>query len=317
MQTIEPFAWRRLTPKSQVEHRVDEEGEIVLRGTTDAPPFTTARVQDGQGGFVDRDLASLGLMWVRAIDDADGWVLRTHGEPETMAWILGRWLAAVRGAVSSIDERVVTATIPCEVGRADVDADGYLKASRTERGYPDRAGERDPGDFDRDLQDWNRPGHGAHSSHGLMQTLIATALAVRPGLFAGVEPSRYRTVLWNPDNALACGVAYLESFPADVRSDPLACRITYGAGSVRPSSATRWGAVVYSELVPLRFIAFWNDEVEVRMHGRALPQPTPSTPSGVPVAEESPGPWVFAAAAWFLAALATCVALFGPSEDQE
>ncbi len=96
-----------------------------------------------------------------------------------------------------------------------------------------------------------------------MQTLIATATTVRPDLFAGIEPRHYRRVLWVPTNSIACGAAYLARFPNDMRTDPLATRFMYGAGRVQPAH-NRWGAVLYDELVPLTWLAFWNDEAALR-----------------------------------------------------
>ena len=150
-------------------------------------------------------------------------------------------------------------------------------------GLPERSGEGDPGDEDRDAQDWTASG-GQHSSHGLLQTLIGTAVAARPDLFAGVDPAKYREVLWRPENSIAAGVAYMAHFDASVLADPVALRFAYGAGSVRPSSSNRWGAVLYDEIVPLRFIAFWNDLACV-LAGQCVAAPPPN-PTPAPASRE-------------------------------
>lgn len=255
---MEAFTWRRLTESASVEYALDTRGYLVVRGTTSAPPFTTIRARDGHGGFAERPIESLGFVWIHAGGDA--WALRTRGEPTTMAHVRARYgeLAHEAATARGVDERIVLVTIASEVGNAAPDADGYVKAPRTEPGYPGRTGEGDKGDAARDAEDW-RLSRGAHSSHGVMQTLIRTAVGVRPDLFHNVAATALREVLWKPENAIACGVAYMASFPHDVQEDPLAVRVMYGAGSVRPTDANRWGAVIYDELVPLWALAFWND----------------------------------------------------------
>ena len=193
-----------------------------------------------------------------------------------MTSISARWgdvVNEVAGA-AGVDPRFVLTTIACEAVNADAgNAGGFVKAPRTEKGYPNRTGEGDPGDEDRDAQDWSSSG-GQHSSHGLMQTLIGTAVAARPDLFAGVAPAQYREVLWRPENSIAAGVGYLAHFEPSLLADPLALRVAYGAGSVR-SSSNRWGAVLYDEIVPLKFIAFWNDLACI-LAGQCAAAPTPS-----------------------------------------
>ena len=253
-----PFDWRRLTDASSVAYRLEESGRIDVFSDTGAAPFDTARVRDGHGGFVDASLDSIGVVWTTTADQS--WELRTPGEPSTMAHISARWGELVNqiAGAAGVDPRFVLTTIACEAGNTAPDANGFVKAPRTEKGYPNRSGEGDPGDEDRDAQDWTANG-GQHSSHGLMQTLIGTAVAARPDLFGGVDPSQYREVLWRPENSIAAGVAYMAHFDASLLADPVALRFAYGAGSVRPTSSNRWGAVLYDEIVPLRFIAFWND----------------------------------------------------------
>jgi hypothetical protein len=302
MLTIEPFGWRRLTPLSTIEHRLDPDGTLRLRGeVSETVPFTSARVRDGHGGFAEKPLDALGFVWTRAAD-GDGWILRTAGDPTTIGHTAGRWAWAVREASTDalVDERFLWATIACEVGDASPDASGLVRAPRTETGYPRRAGERDPGDGERDAEDWDAfvvsgRRRVMHSSHGLMQTLISTAIAVRPDLFAGVDPEHFRDVLANPDHSIACGTAYAATFPAEVLADPLASRFQYGAGSVRASATNRWGAVLYDEIVPLSFVAFWNDLAALQ-GSYVVPPPTP-------VVDD-----VAMKAAWLLAAF-SCLAL--------
>ena len=50
------FDWRRLTSSGAVAYRLDESGRIDLLSDTSSPPFDTATVRDGSGGFVDRPL---------------------------------------------------------------------------------------------------------------------------------------------------------------------------------------------------------------------------------------------------------------------
>ena len=66
------------------------------------------------------------------------------------------------------------------------------------------------------------------------------------------------------------------AFRRERARDPIALRFAYGAGGVRPSSSNRWGAVLYDEIVPLRFIAFWNDLACV-LAGECAPALNPIT----------------------------------------
>lgn len=282
-----PFSWRHLSDAraNAVEYALNERGYLLLRGTTSAPPFATLTVRDGKDGFAPRPIESLGFVWTSAGEDA--WALRTRGEPQTMTHVRRYFgaLAEQETRGRDVDPRVVLVTIASEVGRVVPDANGYVKAPHAEVGYPGRTGDHDPGDEDRDAIDWESS-HGGHSAHGVMQTLIRTAFGVRPDLFQGFEPRQYREVLWRPQNAIACGVAYMQTFPQPVRQDPLATRIMYGAGSVRPSSGNRWGAVIYDELVPAWAVAFWNDLAFVLEGGAEPVRPDPVRPAaasqGVP-----------------------------------
>lgn len=278
MLTLIPFPWRRLTARSHMEHRLDEQGELVLRGASDTePPFSSATVRDGAGGFVKRSLAQLGYVWTRATS-GEGWTLRSSGDPITVARTSTLWSDLVRAITEplGLDERIVLITIACESFGAVPDAKGLVYAPRTENGYPRRTGEHDPGDPARDAEDWRLSG-GMHSSHGLMQTLIATAVAARPDLFAGRDPKQYRKVLWIPANSIACGVAHLKHFSPEVLADPLAVRFAYGAGSVRPAENV-WGAFLYDELVPLMWVSFWNDDASVRAGSNAIARGWPPAP---------------------------------------
>jgi hypothetical protein len=300
---MKPFGWQRLSHLSAVEYRLDESGVLLLRaGNPDAVPFATARVRDGKGGFVERPLDTLGFSWTR---NDDGWELRTSGAPVTMGHTDTRWGSVVTEASSNalVDERFLLVTIACEVGDVVPDAGGLVRAPRTERGYPRRTGESDHGDARRDAEDWaayiasGRRGT-THSSHGVMQTLVSTAIGVRPDLFDGVEPADYRYVLAEPASSIACGAAYIATFPNAAKQDPLAARFKYGAGSIRPAQ-NRWGAVIYDELVPLMFVAFWNDLACVRTGTCVAPL--------VPVPARRPelsrtAAWLFAAISCFVLA---------------
>ena len=308
MQTIAPFDWRRLTPEGEIVYRLDARGALVFRG--DAPPIDSVRVRDGRGGFVTRALSDLPFAWERA-DDGDGWALRTRGQPTTAARVRAFWGTLVTHAANAagIDARLVFATIAAEAGGIAPDGNGLVRAPRTERGYPARTGESDPGDFARDAEDWsaylqNPRGRIAHSSHGLMQTLISTAYAARPNLFAGLDPAFYRTVLWNPEDSIACGVAHMASFDDATLNDPIAFRFRYGGGHIKPTRANPWGATpLYDEVVPLFFVAYWNDDACLLRGACKAPSMTP------PRAASSLSPaWLFAGASFVAAGIAAAYA---------
>jgi hypothetical protein len=303
-RAVHAFDWKKLTPASELAHRVDDAGRLLLRGDdATTAPFETARVRDGRGGFVTRSVASLGFTWTRAESD-DGWTLRTAGTPTTMTSVAGFWGHMVRDACAplGLDAQLVLMTIACEAGAVRPDRKGLVKAPRTENGYPQRAGERDPGDFARDAKDW-RASRGAHSSHGLLQTLIATATAARPDLFKDTSPSKYRTVLWSPANSIACGVAHIAGFPDRVLRDPLALRVHYASGSVRAPATTpnRWGAVLYDELVAMYGVAFWNDAAALAAHA---PAPTHARDETVARAPDHSIAWAFATLSLFALSIA-------------
>jgi hypothetical protein len=303
MLTIDPFAWRRLTPKGAVEYRLREDGFLALRGEA-APPFVVApKVRRADGGFGPASLEALGFVWVAA-DDGDGWLLRTHGAPSTMDRTLAHWAPLVRELADplGLDERLALVTIACESGGPAPDGDGLVKAPRTEKGYPRRAGERDPGDLARDAEDW-AASRGMHSSHGLLQTLIGTAYGARPDLFQGVAPADFRKVLWRPANSLACALAYAQSFPAAHLADPLAFRVHYGSGRIAPAD-NLWGAVVYDDRVPLDFLARWNDGACIAAGTCASPAPAPPPE---PAPRASTAAWLVTAFSLF--ALSTFAAL--------
>jgi hypothetical protein len=295
--TLKAFDWRKLTAESAIEYALDDAGVIRVRGQGDAPPFETVRVRSGRV-FVDMTIDELGLAWKQA-PGGDGWILRTVGAPSTVSHVDGLWGALVReSADPAFDERLVLVTIAAEAGGIAPDEEGFVKAPRTEVGYPRRTGEHDPGDFDRDAVDFFASG-GAHSSHGLMQTLISTARAARPDLFANVDPSRSRMVLWSPANSIACGVAHASSFAAAIKTDPVQFRVKYGSGGIRAVSTNAWGVDLYDESVMARFIALWNDDACVRAFDcTAPPMPAPS-PSPAPQRQPATGAWVFASFALF------------------
>ena len=273
MTGIEPFPWRRLTDDAVLEYALDARGALLLRGQVSArPPLTTARVRDVNGVTRSCPLDALPFEWARA-GARDGWILRSRGEHRTMARVNALWREPVCAASRSLglDERLALVTIACEAGAVVPDDDGLVKVPRTEPGYPRRRSEVDPGDFHRDAEDWSLhredPRHTAtHSQHGLMQTLVSTAVAARAELFEGVEPSRYRTVLWDPATSVACGLAHMASFDEAMRRDPLRMRFRYASGRIAPTADNPWGAGgIYDDLVPLFFVAYWNDDAHMRM----------------------------------------------------
>jgi hypothetical protein len=274
MTGLAPFPWRRLTAESVLEYALDARGALLLRSHARArPPLTTARVRDVSGVTRSCALDTLPFEWGRA-GARDGWILRSRGEPRTMARVNALWGGPVRAASRSVglDERLALVTIACEAGAVMPDDDGLVKVPRTEPGYPRRRSEVDPGDFDRDAEDWSihsdDPRHTAtHSQHGLMQTLVSTAVAARAELFDGVEPSRYRTVLWDPASSVACGLSHMASFDEAARIDPLRMRFRYASGRIAPTAENPWGAGgLYDDLVALFFVAYWNDDAHMRGH---------------------------------------------------
>lgn len=315
MLALSPFPWRRLTPQSKLEHRIDDSGALLLRGAS-APPFSEAYVRDGNGGFVKRGVEALGFRWVEG-DLEGGWMLRTSGAPSTMRTVADRWKVLVRQAADALglDERLVLTTIACEAGTAEADSRGLVPLPRTERGYPRRTGERDPGDLARDAEDWAAfvasGGKGTtHASHGLLQTLVSTAVHVRPDLFQGVEPKSYRTVLWNPAASIACGAAYMATFGEAVQRDPLALRASYGAGGVYTKDDGLWGAVFYDDLVPMHWIAFWNDDACLRSGDCTAPVADPRVGRGEAASADGQD-FVALAKPFFLASAAVAAATVG------
>ena len=279
MTRIEPFPFRRLTADSALEHALDARGALLLRGHAPGrPPLTTARVRDVNGVTRACALDGLPFEWAPA-GARDGWILRSRGGPRTMAQVNALWRDPVRAASRSLglDERLALVTIACEAGAVMPDDDGLVKVPRTERGYPRRRSEADPGDFDRDAEDWSLHREdprstATHSQHGLMQTLVSTAVAARAELFDGVEPSRYRTVLWDPASSVACGLSHMASFDDDVQRDPLRMRFHYASGGIAPTTENPWGAGgIYDDLVALFFVAFWNDDAHMRARVPAAP----------------------------------------------
>lgn len=257
MPKITAFDWTTLTPLSKIRHRVNEDGLIVVQDPT-APysvPFAVGREYEWE---------------VKGIGEE--WALRTTGAPSTMSRLetcFGGMTCAV-SLITGVDERALMTAIACESGPDHTQPSGRsLKSPRTELGYPGRTGEGDHGDEQRDEQDWLLH-KGIHSSHGLMQTLIGTAVGCAPHLFAGCPISKYREVLWDPAKSIEAGARFMACFPAAHLADPVALRFHYASGGVYASPKTRWGARMY-ELggVPaegpciLNWVAFWNDLAEV------------------------------------------------------
>ncbi len=273
MLTIQPFDWRRLSAHSQMEHRLAADGTLRLRGLhPDEAPLDLARVFP----------AGMDPYWERPAD-RDGWILRRSKTSWDMRRIVSDWGGPARSVADplGIDERAVLVLIQCETGGVlERDADGYVKAPRTAEGYPEHGGDRDKGDFFRDAEDW-RASRGMYSSHGLMNTRIGDAMIARPDLFASIEPTLYRSVLWVPENSLACALAHVANYPSEVLADPLLFRIRYrGHATVEVSPATKWGlAPICDDRVLLRFIAFWNDDACVRAGTCATPPPPTPPPS--------------------------------------
>lgn len=254
------FGWRKLHTLSAIEHRLDASGFVLLRMGSSDPPFTTmTKVRTGKGGFHEASLESRGFAWSKV---GDGWALRARSiAPVQRAKAYYGEIAKRQGASAQIDPRFLLVTMACESMAPAPDKIGAVKAPRTEKGYPGRTGEGDIGDYDRDLLDW-KASRGAHSSHGLMQTLIRTAVDVRPDLFEGTDPRLYRTILWSPELSIACGAAaiakMLSAWPM-AKGDPLAMRTIYASGGLHKDPSSRWGVVFYDELVPVSFLALWNE----------------------------------------------------------
>jgi hypothetical protein len=310
---IQAFGWSKLTAQSAIEHRLDASGALLLRMGDLEPPFMVARARDGKGGFGDVELARLGFTWQRV---GDGWALRSprHAADLKRAVQFYGSLALREAAAAQIDPRAVLVTMVCESGAPAPDAHGWVKKPRTEQGYPNRAGENDAGDFERDLEDWTKTG-GLKSSHGLMQTLIGTAVSVRPDVFQGWEPKLYRTALWIPENSIKCGVGAMASLARKVprvRVDPHALRIAYGAGlgGLAPH-ANRWGVRVFDDLVPMHFVGVWN-ELACLTAGTCGELPSPAVPSSEPPAAVLAQPksaWLAVGLASFALAATSAVAL--------
>ena len=88
-------------------------------------------------------------------------------------------------------------------------------------------------------------------------------------------------------------------------SPPVAPQLVKSAGSVHPTSRNPWGAVLFDELVPLTFVAFWNDLSCVTAGACVTPAPLPS-PTETEVAATAT--WLFAAFSCFVVAFAASLA---------
>jgi hypothetical protein len=98
----------------------------------------------------------------------------------------------------------------------------------------------------------------------------------------------------------------MAGFRDAVRTDPLATRFQYAGGHIAESAGNVWGAApLYDDLVPLTFLAFWNDDACVRA-GVCAPSSSPL------VAAQSSAAWAFAGCS--LLALAFVAALGAADE---
>ena len=155
---------------------------------------------------------------------------------------------------------LILATAYMESRAALPGPDGLVRAPRTEPGYPGRSGDSDPGDVERDAEDWARS-KGAHSSHGVMQTLVRTAYGLDPkGL--GEDPRQHRARLANPAYSLELGARYLAGAVRKEQQerpgplDPVRLRAHYNAGAPYPRD-TPWGTPVAAADHWL-WVAAWN-----------------------------------------------------------
>lgn len=257
MRSIVPFAWRRLTSASVLLYRVNDAGQIVVQGNT--PPFQpkiNPKCYD----------------W-RMCTGGDEWVLRTVGAPSSMTGIKAKFGSLTLAASNkhSVDERLILTTIMCESGGST----DLAATSRAEPGYPDyptfnQATVHSICSPARDAEDIASTG-GMKASYGLMQTLLGVAHASAPQLFSSADPSTWRDIITVPANGIECGTADMGAGRLKtVNTDPVATRFTYGAGHIYAPSLARmnpWGAVFSDESMITRFLAYWNDLVEVETPG--------------------------------------------------
>lgn len=187
-----------------------------------------------------------------------GWILRTKGLPSTVSKlqaVYGNLAQEVASTNEFMDWRILIVQSACEAMPTRRHPSGKDPLSpRTEKGYPDRKGENDPGDPARDAKD-----SGAHCSFGLCQTLLSTARHVKPELFKGVPKEQHRFILGEPRNSFECLAAYYCTLPESTKRDPLRVRTSFGAGGVYPSNKNVWGVRCYDRSVLDHFVAFWND----------------------------------------------------------
>jgi len=265
---IPSFAWRTITPSSRIEYRLDDDRRIYVRdlATHGRPALGAADV-----------LAP--ATWEDGGDEARGHVLRTKGAPSSVArmWsTFGDQIAASADA-HKVDRVLVMVQAMCEAGRSSSHPSGYNpRSSRTEPGYPDRMGENDLGDLERDARDWSASG-GAHSSHGLAQALISTAAGLVPEL-RRLDPRSHRGWLYETANSWRTIALYLARLPDRERLDPVRARCAYNAGGVYESTRNAWGARMWSPAVVWTMVAYWND-AQSYFEGR---EPTASSEPGEP-----------------------------------
>lgn len=248
---IAPFAWRVLSSSSRYEYRLDEASRMlfVREASSHARPELSAEERNVLGS----------VAWGEG-DASRGWPLRTAAAPEAVArmWATFGDLIERYAAASGVDRTLVMVQAMCEAAHSTSHPSGFNpKSSRTEKGYPDRTGENDRGDPERDARDWAASG-GTRSSHGLAQALIGTAARLVPEL-RKMDPRSHRGWLYEPQNSWRVIALYLAQLPEHDRTDPVRARAAYNAGSVRASSSTGWGAVMWSDAVEWTLVAYWND----------------------------------------------------------
>jgi hypothetical protein len=248
---IPSFEWRTLTAASRLEYRLDDATRMLhVRelGTHARPDLT---------GDVPRFLGA--TSWGDG-NAEKGWPLRTGGAPEGVARMWSTFGDMIEAAASSagVDRQLVMVQAMCEAARSSSHPSGYNpRSSRTEPGYPDRSGENDIGDTERDARDWASNG-GTHSSHGLAQALIGTAARLVPEL-RKMDPRSHRGWLYDPANSWRTIALYIAQLSEHDRTDPIRARCAYNAGAVYKSTGSAWGAVMWSPAVVWALVAYWND----------------------------------------------------------
>lgn len=235
-----------LTPSSKVEYRFDGTNFIVRQpGSGPGPePYP-----------LNASKRSIPSYWTKS---EDGWIMRTIGTPSTVTKLLNHFeedAKKVAAQKNNIDWKIFIVQSACEAAPSRNHSSGKnLLSPRTEIGYPNRKGENDPGDPDRDAVDGGR-----HCSFGLCQTLLSTARFANPELFKGIPLKAQRYVLGVPKNSFSALASYYWTLPESTRKDPLRVRTAFGAGGVYKSEKNVWGVRCYDVSVIDHFLAFWGD----------------------------------------------------------